>query len=191
MGELCRFPLMRVTSKLGMFCLGCIRVDGRRFCRSTACHIRTHRKRWHELGCKVGFFITCTLSNSSQQMSAFRAPFLNADEMTPEVQAIVEDQGELGMKTMREWEEFIPHAKVAWQIFQEDFRAGSGRGGILCKGSHEDDSLSKSVRMDLPDTPGLFTFAEQMVFGKVKFKAKKDREEGGEESKELDVGEDL
>jgi hypothetical protein len=51
--------------------------------------------------------------------------------------------------------------------------------------------LSKSIRMDLPDTPGLFTFAEQMVFGKVKFKAKKDREEGGEESKELDVREDL
>jgi hypothetical protein len=95
------------------------------------------------------------------------------------------------MKSMREWEELILNAKVTWQIFQEDCRAGSRGGGILCKSSHEDDSLSKSVRMDLPDTPGLFTFTEQMVFGKVKFKAEEDREEGGEESKELDVGEDL
>jgi hypothetical protein len=191
MGELRQFPLMRVTNKSGMFCLGCIGVDGQRFCWSTACHIWTHRKCRHELGCKLGFFITCTLSNSSQQMSAFRAPFLNADKMTPKVQAVVKDRGELGMKTTRKWEEFIPHAKVAWQIFQEDLRVGGRGGGILRKGSHEDGSLSKSVCMDLPDTPGIFTFAEQMVFGEVKFKAKKDREEGGEESKELDVGEDL
>jgi hypothetical protein len=129
--------------------------------------------------------------NSSRQMSAFRAPFLNADEMTPEVQAMVEDQGELGRKTMHKWEVFIPHIKVARQIFQEDLRAGGRGGGILCKGSHKDASLGKSVRMDLPDTPGLFTFTEQMMFGKVKFKAEKDREEWGEESKELDVGEDL
>jgi hypothetical protein len=61
-------------------------------------------------------------------MSTFRAPFLNGDEMTPEAQAIVEDRGELGRKTTRKWEEFIPHTKVAWQIFQEDLRAG-GRGG--------------------------------------------------------------
>jgi hypothetical protein len=124
-------------------------------------------------------------------MSTFRALFLNADKMTPKVQAIVKDQGELGMKTMHEWEEFTPHAKVAWQIFQEDLRAGGHGGGILREGFHEDDSLSKSVCMDLPDTLRLFTFTEQVVFGKVKFKVEEDREEGGEESKELDVGEDL
>ena len=43
-GELLHFPLVLVRNDGEEFCLGCIEVDERRFCQSTACTVMLHHK---------------------------------------------------------------------------------------------------------------------------------------------------
>ena len=163
-GEL-HIPLMWVRNVKAEFCLGCIGMDERRFCRSTACNIVSHWKCWHVLECQEGYYIPTSGQKFPRQPSTFKTPLLDVSLLTLEVRAVVTDTGDAGRKTTSEWEEFILQAKVAWHIFQEAARRGHGAG--IRKGSNEDDALRKSG-ISLGD-PGLFTFKEPPTFGVLNF----------------------
>jgi hypothetical protein len=72
--------------------------------------------------------------------------------------------GKVGMKTTREWEEYILQANVAWHAFQEEEARGV-RG--IPEGSDKDSSSTS--RIYLPDEPNTFVFMEPQVFEDVKF----------------------
>jgi hypothetical protein len=69
--------------------------------------------------------------------------------MMPEVQGVVTDTGEQGLKTTSKWEEFIMQAKVAWHVSQDAaWRKGQGAG--IREGSNENNYSSKRAT-SLPD----------------------------------------
>jgi hypothetical protein len=176
-GELRHFPLVLVWNDGDEFCLGCIGVNERRFCRSTACNVMSHRKRQYELECHEGFYIPTVITKFPKQPSAFRTPFLDASQLTPEVRAVITATGEHGSKTTSEWEEFIMQARVAWHVSLDDTRR-RGQGSGIREGSNQDDASSESM-ISLPDKPGAYTFTDGPTFGNLKFRSDgKDDKEG-------------
>ncbi len=151
-----------------------------------------HKKRRYKLNCQEGYYTPMASQRSLHQPSAFRAPFLDASRMTPEVRALVTAPGEAGMKTTREWEECILQANVAWHAFQEE--EARGVHGIH-EGSDKDGSSTSGIY--LPDEPNTFVFMEPQVFGDVKFKTElPKREEKAidyctDEDKEEDICKEL
>jgi hypothetical protein len=176
-GESHCFPLVRLTNDTPKFCLGCIGTDERRFCQSTACNIVSHKKRRHNLGCKDGFFIPAGGQSAVQSCTipAFRTPFLDATRLTAEVWEVVTSKGQWGMKTTREWEEYILHAEVAWHAYQEEVRTGL-RGTGIQERSDEDDTFSMSG-ISVGDEPSTFKFWNPPTFGNLKFRKCEDQGE--------------
>jgi hypothetical protein len=66
---------------------------------------------------------------------------------------------------MREWEEFILIAEVAWHAHQKEERRGIHGSGTR-EGSDKDDTLSKSW-VYLSDEPSTFKFQEPQESGQV------------------------
>jgi hypothetical protein len=97
--------------------------------------------------------------------------------MTPDVRRVVTDTGDAGLKTTREWEEFILAASVSWHVFQE---SQSRDVREIREGSDENSSSSTS-RLYLPDEPSLFKFAEPQAFRDVHFETDFPVEPGEEE----------
>ncbi len=112
MGESCCFLLVKVTIDMAEFCLGCIKTDERRFCWSTVCNIVAHKKQCYKLSCQEVFYIPTATHWALRQSLAFQVPCLDASRMTPGIQQVVTDPGELGMKTTHKWEEFILQANL-------------------------------------------------------------------------------
>ena len=117
---------------------------------------------------------------------AYKAPFLDALRMTPEVRAIVTGSGESRKKTTREWEELITQVQIAWHALQENIWRGS-HGWRILEGSEWDTSSISGLR--LPDEPANFTFVNPQEFGKLSFDSPSKRE-GRDEGKEEDDVED-
>jgi len=63
----------------------------------------SHCKRQYELECHEGFYIPTVITKFPKQPSAFRTPFLDALQLTPEVRAVITGTGEHGSKTTSEW----------------------------------------------------------------------------------------
>ncbi len=106
-GELQHFLLLKVSNDTSQFSLGRIGLDGRQFCRSTTCRAMSHCTKHFFLECQEGYFICATGQSLTRPQAVYRAPFLDALRLTPEVWAIVAGSGESSNKTTREWEEFI------------------------------------------------------------------------------------
>jgi hypothetical protein len=74
-----------------------------------------HRKKKHDTGCKVGWFIpTQSRRALGKEPACFLSPFLNDGRLTDDVRMYLSSSGNSWWKTMAEWEEFIVQAKVAW-----------------------------------------------------------------------------
>ena len=108
---------------------------------------------------------------------AFRSPFIDASRMTPDVRRVVTDTGDGGLKTTREWEEFILAASVSWHVFQES----QSRGVREIREGSDEDGSSNNSGLYLPDEPSLFKFAEPQAFGGVLFETEDFPVEPGEE----------
>ncbi len=176
-GESRRFPLVRLTNDMSKFCLGCIGTDERHFSRSTACNIVSHKKWCHDLGWEDGFFIPAGGQSAvwSRTITAFRTPFLDATRLTAEVREVVTSKGKWGMKTTREWEEYILHAEVMWHAYQEEVQTGLREMGIQ-EGSDEDDTSSMSG-ISVGEEPSMFKFWDPPTFGNLKFRKHEDQGE--------------
>jgi hypothetical protein len=148
-GESRRIPLIFVRNDREEFCLGCIGDDEYRFCRSTACNIVKHKKRPYNLGCQEGYYIPTVFAKASRATQAFRTPFLDASKLTPEVRFM--------------------QAQLAWHASLEAARR-KGQGAGISEGSNEDDVSSDSM-VSLLNEPGLYKFADGLIFGNLKFGA--------------------
>jgi hypothetical protein len=139
-------------------------------------------------GMPEGYFLYAGAQGLAKQLAAFWAPFLDASQLTPEVQAVIKDIGKVGNKTIKEWEEFILHAMVAWHAAQQEGACRGGQG--ILEGSKEDTASSKSG-VYLPDKPANFKFAEPQEFGDIMFdsppKGEDDNPGEGKEEEKVDV----
>jgi hypothetical protein len=97
--------------------------------------------------------------------------------MTPDVRRVVTDTGDGGLKTTREWEEFILAASVSWHVFQES----QSRGVREIREGSVENSSSSTGGLYLPDEPSLFKFAESQAFRDVHFETDFPVEPGEEE----------
>ncbi len=107
----------------------------------------THRKKKHDLGCKVGWFIpTQSRRALGKEPACFLSPFLDNARLMSDVKAYLSSPGYSWWKTMAEWEEFMIQAKVAWHghlIKQQRLAASQGAGGIP-EGSDEDGTSARN-----------------------------------------------
>jgi hypothetical protein len=122
--------------------------------------------------------------NAACQLAAFRAPFLDASCLTPEVQVTITELGKNGRKTTKEGEEYILQVKISWHAHEYQRR---GEQGI-----HEDSSKDNATSMGgvyLPDNPATFKFVKPQEFENVSFDspAKREEDKFGDEE---DVGSD-
>ncbi len=133
-GKSTRIPLLKIENNTKKFCLGWIGRDGHCFCPSTACNTMTHKKKKHDLGCKVGWFIpTQSRRTLSNELACFLSPFLDDARLTNDVKLYLASSGISWWKTTAEWEEFMIQAKAAWHahlIEQQHQAALQGAGGI-------------------------------------------------------------
>ena len=81
------------------------------------------------------------------------------------------------LKTTREWEEFILAASVSWHVFQES----QSRGVWEIREGSDEDGVSSTSGLYLPEEPSMFKFAELQTFGDVHFETDFPVEPGEEE----------